>query len=87
MIQTALPCILFAHKESQLTLIGGTDAEMAPPIGYVQQILKPILCQFGVQFQCDVIKRFQTKIVYIILLQMKMGHLNMLSGNLNTCQL
>lgn len=40
LLQVALPCLLFADKQSTLVLKGGTDCEMAPPIDYFNQVLK-----------------------------------------------
>ena len=34
MMQTAIPCLLFANDSSQLRLLGGTNAEFAPEIDY-----------------------------------------------------
>ena len=52
-MQAALPALLFARQvdgeassvrePSLLTLHGGTDAEFAPPVGYMQKILLPTL--------------------------------------------
>lgn len=46
--QAALPCLLLASPASEedvstLDLRGGTDAAMAPPVGYLQYILLPTL--------------------------------------------
>ena len=50
-LQAALPALLFtggteadsASLPSTLQLYGGTDAEFAPPVGYMQKILLPTL--------------------------------------------
>ena len=51
-MQAALPCLLYAvpepssaesSKASVLELRGGTDAAMAPSIGYLQHVLLPML--------------------------------------------
>lgn len=34
MMQTAIPCLVFASDSSQLKLLGGTNAEFAPEIDY-----------------------------------------------------
>ena len=48
--QSALPCLLFAapdprtgSRSSALTLLGGTDAAMAPPVDFVRLVLLPTL--------------------------------------------
>ena len=43
--QVALPCLLFAPPghTSVVHLKGGTDAAMAPPVGYSQAVLLPTL--------------------------------------------
>ena len=44
LLQAALPCALFAAGgATELTLRGGTDAALAPPVGYLQQVLLPTL--------------------------------------------
>lgn len=34
MMQTAIPCLVFAKESSQLRLLGGTNADFAPEIDY-----------------------------------------------------
>ena len=41
MMQTAIPCLLFAHDSSQLRLLGGTNAEFAPEIDYYAMVNLP----------------------------------------------
>lgn len=38
LLQVALPCSVFADASSQLTLKGGTNAEMAPQIDYTVKV-------------------------------------------------
>jgi RNA 3'-terminal phosphate cyclase (ATP) len=57
MLQAALPCLLSAPAPSTLTLRGGTNAEMAPPIDYITDVLQPVLAKFGITFKCDIVKR------------------------------
>ena len=38
MMQTAIPCLLFANGSSQLRLLGGTNAEFAPEIDYYSMV-------------------------------------------------
>ena len=51
-MQSALPCLLMSAPrnnadaeavQSVLDLKGGTDADMAPPVSYTQQVLVPML--------------------------------------------
>lgn len=45
LLQVALPCTLFADASSQLTLKGGTNAEMAPQIDYAVKVCASVLDQ------------------------------------------
>jgi RNA 3'-terminal phosphate cyclase len=38
MMQTALPCLLFADGSSELQLLGGTNTEFAPDIDYYKMV-------------------------------------------------
>ena len=38
MMQTAIPCLLFASDSSQLRLLGGTNADFAPEIDYYSMV-------------------------------------------------
>ena len=38
LLQAALPCLLYSSKPSKVTLKGGTNADMAPPIDYVTKV-------------------------------------------------
>jgi RNA 3'-terminal phosphate cyclase (ATP) len=38
MMQTALPCLLFADSPSELQLLGGTNTEFAPDIDYYKMV-------------------------------------------------
>lgn len=40
MMQTALPCLLFADRSSDLKLIGGTNVDFAPDIDYYEMVWK-----------------------------------------------
>ena len=62
--QAALPCLLFAapgadgSTASQLELRGGTDAAMAPPVGYLQHVLLPTLrTRLGIQAEIQLQRR------------------------------
>lgn len=39
LIQTSLPCLLFAPGRSTLVLTGGTNAEMAPQVDYTTMVI------------------------------------------------
>jgi RNA 3'-terminal phosphate cyclase (ATP) len=66
--QTALPCLLLAAPPpgaapgaggaSRLELRGGTDASMAPPVGYLEHVLLPSLRRLlGVRVSMDLRRR------------------------------
>ncbi|XP_062869320.1 RNA 3'-terminal phosphate cyclase [Trichomycterus rosablanca] len=54
LLQSSLPCALFAEGPSELCLKGGTNAEMAPQIDYTVKVFKPMAEKFGMHFVCDV---------------------------------
>jgi RNA 3'-terminal phosphate cyclase len=39
MMQTAIPCLLFANGPSELRLLGGTNTEFAPDIDYYEMVI------------------------------------------------
>lgn len=39
MMQTAIPCLIFAHGSSELKLVGGTNTEFAPDIDYYKMVM------------------------------------------------
>eukprot|EP00887_Chlorella_sp_A99_P006731 scaffold3.g6731.t1 len=59
--QAALPCLLFCAPGagvSRLELRGGTDAAMAPPVGYMQHVLLPTLrARLGIQAEMSLVRR------------------------------
>ncbi|KAJ1523946.1 hypothetical protein ONE63_010494 [Megalurothrips usitatus] len=57
LIQVILPCALFSPSEVQLTLRGGTNADMAPQIDYTVTVFKSILEKFGATFEGCIEKR------------------------------
>ncbi|XP_033636521.1 RNA 3'-terminal phosphate cyclase-like [Asterias rubens] len=57
LMQVSLPCMLFASGPTQVTLKGGTNADMAPQIDFTTMVLQPILERFGVSFECDIKRR------------------------------
>ena len=56
-MQLAIPCLVFADKPSTIVLKGGTNADMAPPIDFYIKVFKPIASKFGVQFDCELVRR------------------------------
>lgn len=57
LVQAALPCLMAAagDGESVLDLRGGTDATLAPPVGYMQHVLLPMVHSlFGLQVDIQV---------------------------------
>lgn len=69
-MQAALPCLIMAaanpspsvdmpdSRTSVLKLRGGTDAAMAPPVSYIQQVLLPMLQRLqGVKASIDLQRR------------------------------
>lgn len=55
---TALQSAVQAGTTSQLDLRGGTDAAMAPPAGYMQHVLLPVLrSRLGVQAEMELLRR------------------------------
>lgn len=57
LLQVALPCTLFADAPTTLTLVGGTNAEMAPQIDYTTEVFRPILEKFGATFDFYLTRR------------------------------
>ncbi len=56
--QIALPVALFRPTETTLDLHGGTNGDFAPTIEYYQQVFLPLIrSHFGLQVDCDLIKR------------------------------
>ncbi|XP_055327708.1 RNA 3'-terminal phosphate cyclase-like isoform X2 [Paramacrobiotus metropolitanus] len=57
LLQIALPCALFANGATVLRLRGGTNADFAPPVDYVEKVLLPILTRFGIQAEMNILRR------------------------------
>jgi len=55
--QASLPCLLFADRQSRLDLRGGTDAKMAPPVGYYVSVFRRNLNKFGADFDFEVARK------------------------------
>uniref|UniRef100_A0A915IXY3 RNA 3'-terminal phosphate cyclase n=1 Tax=Romanomermis culicivorax TaxID=13658 RepID=A0A915IXY3_ROMCU len=57
LMQIALPCALYARRPVQVTLCGGTNVDNAPQIDYFLRVTRPVLENFGVKFDCDMLGR------------------------------
>jgi RNA 3'-terminal phosphate cyclase (ATP) len=58
LLQCSLPCALFAPGPCELSLQGGTNADMAPQIDYLMLVLKPVLERCcGATFDCEIKQR------------------------------
>ena len=57
LLQTALPCALFAAEPSTLVLKGGTNADFAPPIEYFTHVFSHYAAMFGVRYETEVVRR------------------------------
>ncbi|CAF1421308.1 unnamed protein product [Adineta ricciae] len=57
MMQTALPCLLFANGPSELKLIGGTNVDFAPDIDYYEMIFRPVAKRFNFNFNLNIVRR------------------------------
>ncbi|CAF0854679.1 unnamed protein product [Adineta ricciae] len=57
MMQTAIPCLLFANGSSHLRLLGGTNADFAPEIDYYSMVFQPIAKRFNFGFDMNLVRR------------------------------
>ncbi|XP_045501891.1 RNA 3'-terminal phosphate cyclase [Colias croceus] len=57
LLQVALPCALLADSPVTLDLKGGTNADMAPQIDYMDKVFRNILKWFGGDFSMEIIRR------------------------------
>ncbi|XP_075217022.1 RNA 3'-terminal phosphate cyclase [Lycorma delicatula] len=57
MVQVALPCALFSSGQTTLQLLGGTNADMAPPIDHTVTVFKSVLKRFGGSFDHQLVRR------------------------------
>lgn len=57
LLQVSLPLTFFCGSPVILNLKGGTNAEMAPQIDFITEILRPNLERFGASFDFDLIRR------------------------------
>lgn len=56
-IQAILPALLFADSKSEVTIRGGTDVPMAPPIDALRFVLFPFLRKLGINVSLNLIRR------------------------------
>ena len=56
-LQALLPAMVASGRSVSVTVTGGTDVRQAPAIGYVANILLPLLERMGVLAQLEVIRR------------------------------
>ncbi|XP_039759242.1 RNA 3'-terminal phosphate cyclase [Pararge aegeria] len=57
LLQVALPCALFADAPVTLDLKGGTNADMAPQIDYMDRVFRVTLEKFGADFSMEILRR------------------------------
>ncbi|XP_047536105.1 RNA 3'-terminal phosphate cyclase [Vanessa atalanta] len=57
LLQVALPCALFADSGVTLDLRGGTNADMAPQIDYMERVFRNILKRFNADFNMNILRR------------------------------
>ncbi|GAB0090405.1 RNA 3'-terminal phosphate cyclase [Sergentomyia squamirostris] len=57
LVQIALPVALFSSSPVELSLRGGTNAEMAPQIDYITEVLRPNFEKFGATFEYELLRR------------------------------
>ncbi|CAG9563725.1 unnamed protein product [Danaus chrysippus] len=57
LIQVALPVALFADGPTTMDLKGGTNADMAPQIDYMDMVFRKILNKFGGDFSMQILTR------------------------------
>lgn len=56
-VQTILPMLAFAGCRSKVTIRGGTDVPMAPPVDYLNNVFLRLLRRLGVEASIRLIKR------------------------------
>ena len=57
LFQVSLPVALYAKGPINMSLLGGTDADMAPPVDYTINVFKPMAEKFGVSFDLKTVRR------------------------------
>lgn len=56
LLQTLLPALLFANKESTLRLEGGTHNPMAPPFDFIDRVYLPALRRMGAEASVSLVQ-------------------------------
>ena len=56
-LQALLPVLIAGGRAAAVTVTGGTDVRQAPPIGYLQNVMLPLLGCMGVDPELEVIRR------------------------------
>jgi RNA 3'-phosphate cyclase len=56
-LQAMLPAALATGQRVEITVRGGTDVPMAPPMDYVRLVLLPLLALMGVQAELSIVRR------------------------------
>lgn len=56
-LQALLPVMLSAREHYRVTLVGGTDVPLAPPIDYLRWVLLPLLARMGAHVELEVRRR------------------------------
>lgn len=56
-LQSLLPAAALAPSRVEVEIIGGTDNPQAPPIDYIDNVLRPILAKMGYNFEVNVLRR------------------------------
>jgi len=56
-IQAVLPALLYAKKESKVTIKGGTDVPWSPPIDSLRFVFLPALSRMSINAQLELVRR------------------------------
>ncbi|AEA13318.1 RNA 3'-terminal-phosphate cyclase [Thermoproteus uzoniensis 768-20] len=56
-VQTVLPVLMFSRCRSKITIRGGTDVPMAPPVDYLANVMFKLLARMGVRASINLIRR------------------------------
>jgi len=57
LLQATLPVLLFAERDSEVVIKGGTTVKWAPPIPYMQHVLAKLLRFFGANVEIELVRR------------------------------
>ncbi|MHC1601407.1 MAG: RNA 3'-terminal phosphate cyclase [Candidatus Nezhaarchaeales archaeon] len=56
-LQSLLPAAAFAPSKVHVEVIGGTDNPLAPPVDYIDSVLRPLVAKMGYAFEVNVLRR------------------------------